>query len=98
MLRLLAGWGAAGAPHCGAWAGAALAGAAAGRRHAHSPAPPTAPAPARGLHLAPPFLVEDYVPAAVTTHRLGWTKVGAAGAASLRRAQPARSRPARQQP
>jgi hypothetical protein len=25
----------------------------------------------RGLHLAPPFLVEDYVPAAVTTYRLG---------------------------
>lgn len=27
--------------------------------------------PTRSLHLAPPFLVEDYVPAAVTTHRLG---------------------------
>jgi hypothetical protein len=25
----------------------------------------------RSLHLAPPFLVEDYTPAAVTTHRLG---------------------------
>ncbi|KAI8473228.1 MAG: radical SAM superfamily protein [Monoraphidium minutum] len=25
----------------------------------------------RGLHLAPPFLVEGYTPAAVTTHRLG---------------------------
>lgn len=25
----------------------------------------------RGLHLAPPFLVEDYVPAAITSYRLG---------------------------
>jgi uncharacterized Fe-S radical SAM superfamily protein PflX len=25
----------------------------------------------RRLHLAPPFLVEDYIPAAVTTYRLG---------------------------
>jgi len=25
----------------------------------------------RNLHLAPPFLVEDYTPAAVTTYRLG---------------------------
>jgi hypothetical protein len=32
-------------------------------------------APVRHLHLAPPFLVEDYVPALVTTHALGRMKV-----------------------
>lgn len=35
------------------------------------PAVAAQPRLSRALHLAPPFLVEDYVPAAVTTHRLG---------------------------
>ena len=28
----------------------------------------------RCLHLAPPFLVEDYIPKAVIAHREGWLK------------------------
>ena len=29
----------------------------------------------RGLHLAPPFLVEDYIPVAVSAHKSGLLKV-----------------------
>ncbi|GBF95209.1 pyruvate formate lyase-activating enzyme [Raphidocelis subcapitata] len=69
-LRLLA---ASALRHCttgGLWAAAA-----AGPSSLSAAAAATAAgAPRRGLHLAPPFLVEDHVPASVTTYRLGRMK------------------------
>lgn len=79
MLRLLAGttlhgaWEAAAS--CSALSAAVKTAAACGAA-AHGPGfANTGCATTRSLHLAPPFLVEDYVPAAVTTYRLGCMKV-----------------------
>jgi hypothetical protein len=88
MLRLV--WACQAAGRGGPWAAAAAAAALHGAPPLGAPAAPAqglrehgAPRhqhqvqhqQQRGLHLAPPFLVEDYVPVSVTTHRLGWTRV-----------------------
>jgi len=64
MLRLLAA--------AGAWrSSGATAAAAAGLIQQGAPGRGS---PNRSLHLAPPFLVEEYTPVSVTTHRLGGMK------------------------
>lgn len=73
---------AAGSTH-GAPAAAAEAAAAALLARPR-PNPWQQPQPARCLHLAPPFLVEDPVPAAVTTYRLGRMPAKLAAAQQVR--------------
>lgn len=88
LLRQLCASAATAVASCGggvSWRAAAAAAAAAAQTlaaaAAASPAPASPPATQRrALHLAPPFLVEDYVPVSVMTHRLGRARQKAARA------------------
>jgi hypothetical protein len=102
MLPLLAGVlrgpaGASGA--AAAWrASAAARQAALGQRGGVDGCESVGARQRRGLHLAPPFLVDDYVPAAVTTHRLGRMQARPGAAHGQKRPRPVAAAGAHERP